>query len=112
MSRRFRSMALLLVCAGALMTTAVAFAHAPAARVARSCNVGMGYGYGYTYLTSLNVTHTSCSNGKYIAGRHGHVGGWQCNKTRQATSPLQYQDRETCNSGRRRVVWTFSQNTY
>jgi len=111
MSRWFRSMILLLISSAVLLTASVALAQAPVAQLAGGCSVGSGYGFGYTYLTSLTVTRTSCSNGKRVVKHHGHVRGWHCTKKRLASSPVQYQDRETCKSGSRRVVWTFTQNT-
>jgi hypothetical protein len=102
---------LILLSTGALWTASWALAQPPRARAAASCGVGSGRGYGYTYLTSLKVTRTKCSTAKRVAKRHGHVRGWRCSKKRLATSPVQYNDRETCAQGSRRVVWTFTQNT-
>ena len=73
--------------------------------------MGAGKGYGYSYLTSLTVRGTNCATGRGVVARHGHVPGWGCSKKRLATSPVQYDDRETCHSGSRQVVWTFTQNT-
>jgi hypothetical protein len=86
-------------------------ASAPRAHAAGSCNVGSGTGYGYSYLTSLTVRNTSCGTGKHLAKKHGNVSGWSCHKKRLDTSPVQYDDRETCTSGSAKVVWTFTQNT-
>ena len=99
------------VASAGLASAALAGAHTPAAHAAASCGVGNGKGYGYTYLTSLNVTRTSCANGKAVAKKHGHARGWHCSTKRLATSPVQYQARVTCTSGNRRVVWTYTQNT-
>jgi hypothetical protein len=90
---------------------AVSAAHEPDARAAANCGVGSGRSLGYTYVTSLTVRGTSCSTGKNLAKHHGHVSGWSCKNKRLATNPVQYQGRETCTSGSRRVVWTYSQNT-
>lgn len=99
------------VAAGGLASATMAAAHGRAAHVASACGVGSGLGYGYTYLTSLSVAHTSCATGRSVAKKHGHIRGWHCSTKRLATSPVQYQSRVTCTSGRRRVVWTYSQNT-
>ena len=95
----------------ALLGAAVALAHQPVARTAASCGVGLGHGYGYTYLTSLKVYGTSCSTGRIVVKHHGRVSGWHCVKKRLDTSPVQYDERETCTSGARRVVWTYIQDT-
>jgi hypothetical protein len=84
---------------------------AAVARVAKACSVGSGQGFGYTYLTSLTQSGTSCSTATSLARAHGRKSGWHCGVKRLATSPIQYQDRETCTSGTRRVVWVFTQNT-
>lgn len=99
------------VASGGLVSASTAAAHGRAAHVASACGVGSGLGYGYTYLTSLSVTHTGCATGRSVAKKHGHVSGWHCSTKRLATSPVQYQARVTCTSGKRRVVWTYSQNT-
>lgn len=111
MSRWVRSMTVLVAASAALFAAATATARQPLARAAASCGVGQGKGYGYTYLTTLTVHGTSCATGKSVAKKHGKVSGWRCSKKRLATGPVQYQDRETCTSGSRRVVWTYSQNT-
>jgi hypothetical protein len=90
---------------------AVAVAHEPAARAAASCGVGKGRGLGYTYVTSITVRATNCVTGKNVVKHHGHVSGWRCTTKRLATSLTQYEARETCTSGSRRVVWNYSQNT-
>lgn len=110
MRKGFRAMVGMMVVAATLLAAAVALAHSPTARMASSCGVGSGTGYGYTYLTSLSVTRTSCANGKSVARHHGKVQGWRCATRKLASSPVQVQDRETCNSGSRQVVWTYTQN--
>jgi hypothetical protein len=109
MSRRFRSLLVALTATAGLLAAATA-AGQPVAHTAGGCGVGSGRGYGYTYLTSLSVHRTSCSTGKKVVRHHGHLGGWHCSKTRLATSPVQYDERESCKSGGRRVVWTYTQN--
>jgi hypothetical protein len=111
MSRWVRSMTVLVSASAALFGAAAATARQPLARAAAGCNVGTGRGYGYTYLTTLTVHGTNCATGKSVVKKHGHVSGWSCSKKRLATGPVQYQERETCTSGSRRVVWTYSQNT-
>lgn len=91
--------------------TGAAARSAPQASAAGSCSVGSGYGYGYSYLTSLRVTDTSCATGRSLAKHHGHVRGWSCHGRRLDTSPVQYDERVTCRSGQRQVVWTYTQNT-
>jgi hypothetical protein len=105
-----RVMVTILVAAVALLAATVALAHSPAARMASSCGVGSGTGYGYTYLTSLTVKRTSCATGKSVAKHHGKVRGWRCSMKKLASSPVQVQDRETCKSGAKQVVWTYTQN--
>jgi hypothetical protein len=102
-------MTALLTSMGALLVASVAFAHAPAAHAAASCG-GTGRNVdGYTYLSSLTVSHTSCSTGRNVVKHHGHLSGWHCSKKTQ-TSSIQVQGRETCKSGRKSVVWTYTQN--
>lgn len=110
MPRRVRLLIPSLIAAAGLLMTATALAGSPVATAAGGCGVGSGHGYGYTYLTSLSVTRTSCSTGKALAKKHGHVSHWKCATKRLATSPVQYEDRVSCSNGARRVVWTFSQN--
>lgn len=111
MSHGFRSMIILLSGAIVLSSASAVSARTPVARVAGGCGVGNGEGFGYTYLTSLTVHNTSCSTGRHLAHKHGHLSGWHCNTRRLISSPTQYQDKETCTQGSRTVVWTFTQNT-
>jgi hypothetical protein len=94
----------------ALATAAVAPANAPRAHAASNCAVGRGQGFGYTYLTSLSVKGIGCASGRSVV-KHRGGRGWSCAKRRLASSPVQYDDRETCKSGSRQVVWTFTQDT-
>jgi hypothetical protein len=109
MSRWIRSMTVLMSASAALFGAAAATARQPLARTAASCNVGAGKGFGYTYLTGLTVRGVNCATGKSVVKKRGK--GWGCSKKRLQSSPTQYQERETCTSGSRRVVWTYSQNT-
>lgn len=83
----------------------------PAAHVAGGCSVGSGEGYGYTYLTSLTVSHTTCTVGKRLVRKKGKVSGWHCTKKVLDRSPDQYDARETCTKSSSRVTYTFTQNT-
>lgn len=83
----------------------------PQAHAAAKCSVGDGRGYGYSYLTSLQVSHTSCSVGRTVARHHGHVRGWSCHSRTLDSSPVQYDRKVSCRSHSRQVVWTYTQNT-
>ena len=111
LTRAFRSVALLLFAVLALAPTAAASARAPVAHTAGNCAVGSGHGYGYSYLTFLWVYKTSCATGKSVVKQHGHVRGWSCSKKILDRSPVQYDAKVTCKSGRREVQWTYTQNT-
>ena len=111
MSRRFSSLVGVLTVTLLLAAVASAAAQSQTAHATRGCAVGAGTGYGYSYLTSLTVHRTSCATGRTVVKHHGHLRGWRCTKKRLDTSPVQYDDRETCGSGGRQVVWTFTQNT-
>lgn len=111
MLRRFCSVVGVLAALMLLSVVAAAAAQGPVAQAATACNVGAGKGYGYSYLTSLTVRRTTCSTGRTVVKHHGHVSGWSCFKKRLDTSPVQYDDRETCHHGTALVVWTFTQNT-
>jgi hypothetical protein len=93
-----------------LATAAVAPASPPRAGTASGCGVGRGQGFGYTYLTSLSVKGIGCASGRSVV-KHRGGRGWRCAKQRLASSPVQYDDRETCKSGSRQVQWTFTQDT-
>ena len=99
------------LCATAAPAALAAAARSPQAHAAGSCRVGNYYGYGYSYLTSIRVTNASCRVGRTVAKRHGHIRGWSCRRKKLDSSPVQYDARVTCHSGRRTVVWTYTQNT-
>ena len=85
---------------------------APLAQAAGSCHIASsGHGYGYSYLTWLWVYRTNCATGTHVAKRHGHVRGWSCHRRVLDRSPVQYDAKVTCKSGRREVAWTYTQNT-
>jgi hypothetical protein len=81
------------------------------ARIASACNVGSGEGYGYAYLTSLSVERTSCATGKSLVRHKGKLPGWHCSRKVLDRSPVQYDARESCSSGDRRVTYGFTENT-
>jgi len=81
------------------------------AHVAKNCSIGTGRSFGYTYLTSLTETGTTCSTATALAKAHGHKPGWSCHVKKLATSPVQYEARETCTRAAAKVIWGFSQNT-
>jgi hypothetical protein len=80
------------------------------ARVATGCGYYSGLG-GYTYVESLRVTETTCATGRQLVLHRGHVRGWRCARKVLSRSPTQYIGRETCTDARRRVAYTFTQNT-
>lgn len=81
------------------------------ARAAAKCGVGSGEGYGYTYVTSLQVTGTTCATGIAVVRSKAKLKGWQCTRTVLDKSPVQYDAREKCSSGKRQVVYVYTQNT-
>ncbi len=91
-------------------SAAVAVAQTPQAHAASSCSIGNGRGYGYTYVESLTVSQTSCSTGKSVVKHHGRLGGWHCSQKTLASSATQLIAQKTCTSGRKKVVYKFSQN--
>jgi hypothetical protein len=105
---------ILSVAAVAAFGAVTAGAHTPVARAAaktEKCSIGTGRSFGYTYLTSLSARGTSCATATTLAKHHGKESGWRCSIKRLATSPIQYQARDTCTAGSREVVWGFTQNT-
>jgi hypothetical protein len=101
-----------LAASGLVAAALAASGGAAVAHAAKTCSVGSGREFrGYAYVTSLTASGTSCSTASSLVRAHGHKAGWRCSVKRLATSPIQYQARETCTSGRRRVVWGFTQNT-
>jgi hypothetical protein len=110
-SGAFRWVAIALATSAVILATAaVAPARPASAHAASTCAVGRGQGFGYTYLTSLSVKGIGCASGRAVV-KHRGGRGWKCAKKRLASSPVQYDDRETCKSGSRQVVWTFTQDT-
>jgi hypothetical protein len=110
-SGAFRSVSIVLATAIVILATAaLASANPPSAHSASGCGVGRGQGFGYTYLTSLSVKGIGCSAGRTVV-KHRGGRGWTCSKRRLDTSPVQYDERETCKSGSRQVLWTYTQDT-
>jgi hypothetical protein len=108
---RIRLAAIAAVLALACLTASAGARQTVQAQSATTCSAGTGYGYGYSYLTSLHVTRTSCTTGRRVAKHHGHVSGWSCRRRRLDSSPVQYDEKVTCHSGLRQVIWTYTQNT-
>jgi hypothetical protein len=100
---------LVLLAAVAAVLMASSASARPVAHTAGTCSVGSGRGYGYSYLTYLWVYRTSCANGRTLARHHGR--GWSCKKKILDRSPVQYDAKVTCRSGKREVQWTYTQNT-
>ena len=110
-SGAFRWVATFLTAAIAILAmAALAPASTPTAQAASGCGVGRGQGFGYTYLTSLSVKRIGCSAGRTVV-KHRGGRGWTCSKKRLDTSPVQFDERETCKSGSRQVLWTYTQDT-
>jgi hypothetical protein len=114
-SGAFRWVTIALATSAVILATAAVAPARPAlttapAHAASSCGVGRGQGFGYTYLTSLSVKGLGCASGRSVV-KHRGGRGWRCAKKRLETSPVQYLERETCKSGSRQVVWTFTQDT-
>jgi hypothetical protein len=110
MSRRCRFSILIVASLAVLAIVSATSAAQPRAQAARTCFYRT-HNYGYSYLTYLAVRNTSCTTGRYVAHKHGHVSGWSCHKRITAKGPVQYDASVTCKSGRRQVVWSFAQNT-
>jgi hypothetical protein len=102
---------LLAVLAAAILTLSASAFASPQARIASACSVGSGEGYGYAYLTSLSVKRTSCSTGKSLVRHKGRLRGWHCSRKVLQRSSVQYDARESCSSGSRRVTYVYAQNT-
>jgi hypothetical protein len=97
--------------AGATLAfSAAASASPPIATIAGGCGVGTGEGYGYTYLLKLSVKGTSCTTGKKVVRHKGRLSGWHCSKKVLQQDSIQVTAKMTCNSGRRHVTYTYSQN--
>ena len=110
MSRRFRFSILIAASLAVLAVVSATSAAHPKARAAKTCFYRT-HNYGYSYLTYLAVRSTSCTTGRNVAHKHGHVSGWSCHKKITAKGVAQYDANVSCKSGKRQVVWSFVQNT-
>jgi hypothetical protein len=106
-----KSLTPLLAAAIAALATSAALAKTPVAHAATSCSVGSGeHVYGYFYIYPIKVTNTNCATGKNVAKHHGHLRGWHCNQKTLANSATERIAQESCTSGRKKVVYKFTQN--
>jgi len=104
-------MTALMSSAVAILATSAAFASTPVAHAARSCSVGTGeHWHGYFYIYPIQVTNTTCATGKNVAAHHGHLRGWHCGQKTLANSATERIGQETCKSGRKKVVYKFTQS--
>lgn len=101
-----------LVSAGiAAFAASAAFASTPRAHATATCPVGNGeHKYGYFYIYPIVVRNTSCATGKNVAKHHGHLSGWHCSQKTLANSATERIGQESCTSGRKKVVYKFTQN--
>src|SRR5215208_3949477 len=115
---RLTTAVVLLVAAAAIAPSASA---GPVAHASKSCDPGDSRSYGTTYVTTINVSNTSCRNGKrliraYHACRPGKSGkcpsvkGYSCSEKRRV-GRTQYDSRVTCRKGDRTVKHTYTQYT-
>ena len=117
-SRRIRVAVVRLALAIALASlvfTAAASSHQRTARAASGTTCKLSKkdwtSFGYSYFEWLWVDRTSCSTGRAVAKKHGHVPGWRCSSKTTAKSAFQYDATETCKGGSRIVEWKYTQNT-
>jgi hypothetical protein len=126
MSRVARTCALLALAVLSLATVAGSAAgSSPRAHAAGSCHLSTHdqRNLGASYVTSLSVSHVSCSTGKSVVrayqacrSRHGWKGscgsaaGYSCSRRILDSSSVQYDARVTCSRGSKRVVHTYTQN--
>ena len=126
MTRSVRLIALI-VAAGALCAIAPALGSAdPAVHAAGKCSIkGQERKLGPTYVTSLSVSHVSCSTGKSLVkayyncrvkagGVKGRcvkkISGYGCRETRSGIS-VQFNAKVTCTNGKKVVKHSYTQNT-
>jgi hypothetical protein len=117
----------LVVAAGALCAIAPALGSAdPAVHAAGKCSIkGQERKLGPTYVTSLSVSHVSCSTGKSLVkayyncrvkagGVKGRcvkrVSGYACSEKRSGIS-VQFNASVTCKNGKKVVKHSYTQNT-
>ena len=93
----------------------------PVAHASKSCDPGDTRSYGTTYVITINVSNTSCRNGKrliraYHACRPGKSGkcpsvkGYSCSEKRDK-GVTSYDSRVTCRKGSRAVKHSYTQWT-
>ena len=97
----------------------------PSSAALKSCNISsVQRKLGPTYVTSLQVSHVSCSGGKSLVrayyrcrkanggvkGTCRRVRGYTCSEKRQSIR-TQFSAKATCRRGSRRVVHTYTQFT-
>ena len=103
------------------LLTAVLLVPSAHAAAAKTCSVGDSRSYGTTYVISINVSGTSCRNGRkliraYHACRPGKQGkcpsvkGYSCSEKR-TYGRTQYDSRVTCRKGDKTVKHTYTQYT-
>jgi hypothetical protein len=123
-----RSLAAALALAAVVAVAGSASGAAPQAKGGRSCHLTPREQrhLGASYVTSLRVSHTSCSNGKKVTkafhtcrhksgGPAGHcrhaVRRYHCRERRFDKLPhVQYDGKVTCTRGAKRVKSTYTQN--
>jgi hypothetical protein len=103
---------------------AIGAADAPV-HAAKACSIkGQERKLGPTYVTSLSVSHVSCSGGKSLVkayykcrAKHGAAGrctkkvsGYSCRETRTGIS-VQFNAKVTCTNGKKVVKHSYTQNT-
>lgn len=126
MSLRRPTLALAVLAAAgtAAVAAAPAGAEGPTATAAATCKPGKYPGDGY--FTSLQVTRVSCTTGRKVAGAHyrcrvrnggrkgycrSRVLGYRCTESKRQSIPTEFNARVTCVDGRKKVVFTYQQNT-
>ncbi|HWK29704.1 MAG TPA: hypothetical protein VNS09_24270 [Solirubrobacter sp.] len=109
-----------------LLLTAIAAAltQAGPAHAASTCDIsGKERKLGATYVTSVKATGVTCKSALSlvkafhqcrrqhgVAGHCAKVRGYRCSERRDAIE-TQFDSRATCSSGKRKVAFTYTQNT-
>ena len=98
---------------------------APSSAAAKTCNIAsVQRKLGPTYVTSLQVSHVSCTGGKALVrayyrcrkanggvkGTCRHAHGYSCREKRTSIR-TQFSAKVTCRSGTREVLHTYTQFT-
>jgi hypothetical protein len=111
----------LVVLAAATAVLAPGAAADPVASASKSCSVGDSRSYGTTYVISINVSNTSCRNGRSLirafhdcrpgkSGKCPSVKGYSCSERREE-GRTQYDSRVTCKKGSKTVKHVYTQFT-